>query len=63
MLTGLPVALVCGDQDEYVSPAKLQEQMDILRRHGADVHTHGFAGGHMLHPGLLRQLHATPLFT
>jgi len=63
LLTGLPVALVCGDQDEYVSPARLQEQANTLRQHGAAMRTHSFAGGHTLHPNLLRRLHATPLST
>ena len=60
LLTGLPVALVCGDQDEYVSLAKLQEQADTLRQHGADVNIHSFTGGHALNPDLLHWLHATP---
>ena len=55
---GLPVSLVCGTQDEYVSPAQLYEQAEVLRRHGAQVATHSFAGGHTLYPELLRQLHA-----
>lgn len=63
LLTGLPVALIGGDQDEYVSPARLQEQVDTLHQLGANVHSHSFAGGHALHSGLLHQLHATPLFT
>lgn len=63
LLTGLPVALVCGDQDEYVSLAKLQEQADTLRQHGAVVNIHTFTGRHALNPDLLRRLHATPLST
>ncbi len=61
LLTGLPVTLVCGDQDEYVSPTKLQEQAATLRQHGAAVASHNFIGGHTLHVDVLRQLHATPL--
>jgi len=55
---GLAVSVVCGDQDAYVSPAQLHEQATVLRRHGAQVATHSFAGGHALHPELLHQLHA-----
>ncbi len=61
LLTDLPVALVSGDQDEYVSPAKLHDQADILRQLGARVSTHSFVGGHTLHLDTLHQLHATPL--
>lgn len=60
LLTGLPVALVSGDQDEYVSPEKLHQQAEILRQHGAKVTTLSFAGGHTLHGTLLHQLHAKP---
>ena len=61
LLDGLPVALVSGDQDEYVSPAQLHSQADILHQHGARVTTLSFAGGHTLHHDLLRQFHATAL--
>ncbi len=58
LLRELPVALVSGEQDEYVSPAKLHQQAAILRQHGAQVSTHTFVGGHTLEAGLLRQFHA-----
>ncbi|TFZ65248.1 phospholipase [Hymenobacter sp. UV11] len=61
LLNGLPVAMVSGDQDEYVSLTKLHELAATLRQHGALVSTYGFAGGHTLQPDILRQLHATPL--
>ena len=61
LLAGLPVALVSGDQDAYVSPAQLHSQAGILRQHGARVTTLSFAGGHTLHPELLRELHAAAL--
>ncbi|RZK43473.1 MAG: phospholipase [Hymenobacter sp.] len=61
LLPELPVALVSGDQDEYVSQDKLHQQAANLRQHGARVTTHHFAGGHTLHPETLRQLHATLL--
>lgn len=56
---GLPVALVSGDQDAYVSPAKLQAQADALRQSGAHVTTHSFGGGHTLDAALLHHLYAT----
>lgn len=61
LLAGLPMTLVCGDQDEYVSVAQLQEQAAVLRQHGATVQEHTFAGGHTLNVALLREMHATPL--
>jgi predicted esterase len=54
---GLPVALVSGDQDAYVSPDKLEEQADALRQHGARVTTHSFSGGHTLDAALLHHLY------
>ncbi len=61
LLNQLPVAIVGGDQDAYVGPAKLHQQADLLRQNGAHVTTLTFAGGHSLDGSLLRQLHATPL--
>ncbi len=58
LLRGLPVALVSGEQDEYVAPEKLATQAQTLRLHGAQVITQSFAGRHTMHPPLLRQLHA-----
>lgn len=60
LLTGLPVALVSGEQDEYVSADAVRTQAARLQAHRALVSQHSFAGGHTLHAGLLRQLHAGP---
>jgi predicted esterase len=56
LLRGLPVVLVSGEQDEYVTPEKLAAQAEILRLHGARVTTESFEGKHTMHPPLLRQL-------
>jgi len=61
LLKGLPVALVSGDRDEYVSPAQLLVQATTLSQLGARVSTHSFLGGHTLSADVLRQLHPTPL--
>ncbi|GAB3634460.1 esterase [Hymenobacter arcticus] len=61
LLAGLPVALVSGDQDEYVGPVKLHGQAEVLRQYAARVTTLRFAGGHTLHADLLQQLYATAL--
>jgi predicted esterase len=58
LLHNLPVTLISGDQDAYVSPAMLHEQANALRQQGARVQAFSFAGGHTLNPELLRQLHA-----
>lgn len=58
LLQSLPVTLVSGDQDQYVSAAMLHTQADTLRQQGAQVQALGFAGGHMLNAELLRHLHA-----
>ena len=60
LLTDLPVALVSGEQDEYVSADVVSAQTTRLQALGARVSQHSFAGGHTLHAGLLRQLHAAP---
>jgi len=57
-LQGLPIELVSGDQDAYVSPDKLREQADTLRLQGAHVTTHSFEGGHTLNASLLHHLYA-----
>lgn len=57
LLQGLPVVLVCGDQDEYVRPPQLLAQAEALRQHGAQVAALGFAGGHVLHTATLQQLY------
>ncbi|MDJ0365961.1 phospholipase [Hymenobacter sp. H14-R3] len=56
LLPGLPVDVVCGDADEYLSPEQIQQQADTLQAHGAIVRTFGFAGGHALHGPLLHEL-------
>ena len=57
LLQGLPVVLVSGEQDGYVSPEKLQAQAKALRPHGAQLTTKIFEGKHTLYPPLLQQLH------
>ena len=56
LLPDLPLDLVCGDQDEYISAEQFQEQAEALRQHGAVVSAFRFAGGHALHAPLLLEL-------
>jgi len=56
LLQNLPVSLVCGRQDEYISPEKLQAQAETLRQFGATLQVVEFDGGHSLNAAVLRQL-------
>jgi predicted esterase len=56
LLRGLPVTLVCGDADELVSPAAIEQQREFLRGFGVEPEVLSFAGRHTLHAGLLQQL-------
>jgi len=57
LLAGLPIALVRGDRDEFVSHEAFQHQAELLQAAGALVTTHTFEGGHTIHQPLLHQLH------
>ncbi|WBA42780.1 alpha/beta hydrolase [Hymenobacter canadensis] len=56
LLRGLPVTLVCGDEDEFVSAADVEKQGAFLREFGVEPEFLRFAGQHTLHAGLLLQL-------
>lgn len=60
LLRGLPVTLVCGDEDEFVSAADVERQCEFLRGFGVEPEVLGFAGKHTLHAGLLQQLAYRP---
>ncbi|UOG76928.1 phospholipase [Hymenobacter tibetensis] len=59
LMRNLPVTLVCGDNDEFVKPADLEEQRQFVRRLGVEPEVLQFAGKHTLHADVLRQLHAS----
>ncbi|MBD2716966.1 hypothetical protein KBK19_18115 [Microvirga sp. STR05] len=59
LLQGLPVSLVCGDEDEFIKPEDVEKQRAFLRRLGVEPLVIGFAGKHTLHPGVLQQLSAS----
>ncbi|HEX8348541.1 MAG TPA: phospholipase, partial [Hymenobacter sp.] len=52
----LPVVLVCGDQDEYVSAEDLESQVAFLQKLGVTPQVIRFAGQHELNADVLRQL-------
>ena len=56
LLPRLPVDVVCGLEDEYISPEQFQQQATTLENHGAVVRAFSFAGGHKLHGPLLAEL-------
>ncbi|MGI4869829.1 MAG: alpha/beta hydrolase [Janthinobacterium lividum] len=56
LLPGLPVAVVCGNKDHYVSYEQFQQQAAVLEQHGAVVSQLGFAGGHTLNESVLHEL-------
>ena len=58
LLRLLPVVLVCGDQDQYISPADLDQQQDFLRGLGVEPEVIRFSGRHELNAAVLSQLHA-----
>lgn len=56
LLPGLPVDVVCGDEDAYISDAQFRQQAAGLAQHGAVVNAFRFTGGHTLHTALLHEL-------
>lgn len=56
LLPGLPIDMVCGDQDEYITYEQFRQQADTLEKAGALVSTFQFSGGHTLNTNLLREL-------
>ena len=55
-VAGLPVTLVAGDADEYVSPAQVEALRHRLAALGAVVEVRHFAGGHTLDAATLAAL-------
>lgn len=53
-----PVLIVHGENDASMSPAKAREGEDILRKHGFEVDTHYFDGGHDLTEEQVRRIAA-----
>ena len=58
LLQGLPVTLVCGDEDEFIKPEDVEKQRAFLQRLGVEPQVIWFAGKHTLHTGVLQQLAA-----
>ncbi len=58
LLHKLPVTLVLGDADEYITPEKMAVEQDRLAGFGAQVAVLKFAGGHTLDAGVLAHVGA-----
>ena len=56
LLRGLPVTLVVGDADEYVSATHIQAQLDFLRSLGVEPRFKQFSGRHTIDADTLRTL-------
>ncbi|WP_317191370.1 alpha/beta hydrolase [Hymenobacter guriensis] len=54
----VPITLVCGTHDQYISEADFAAQQDFLHGLGCTPTVLRFDGGHELNANVLRQLHA-----
>lgn len=61
LLQQVPVTLVCGTEDEYVSAAALIQQAELLRGLGAEPTVIHFPGKHTLDVAVLQRLHEAEL--
>ncbi|WP_345072462.1 phospholipase [Hymenobacter fastidiosus] len=57
LLEQLPVVLVCGDQDQFISPEELTRQQQFLQSLGVEPVIIRFPGRHEMNLGVLQQLH------
>ncbi|GGF25769.1 alpha/beta hydrolase [Hymenobacter cavernae] len=56
LLNQLPVTVVCGDEDPFVSPEAFEENLQLLRSFGVEPEVIRFTGKHTLDADVLRQL-------
>lgn len=56
LLHYLPITLVIGTEDEYISTDRAAEQQQVLQQHGANVDLLTFPGKHELNRAVLEQL-------
>lgn len=55
-MQSLPVYMLIGDEDEYISPQKFQEHLTILQQQGFKVKPHHFKGQHRIYPEVLAEV-------
>ncbi|MDX5481974.1 MAG: dienelactone hydrolase family protein [Hymenobacteraceae bacterium] len=53
---GLPVAMVYGTQDEFVTPEVVEKKKQLMARLGIDPELYTFEGGHSIHPETLLKI-------
>lgn len=56
LLQSLPLSVVIGSDDEYISTAQAGQQLQQLRQFGAAAHLFTFVGKHELNRAILEQL-------
>jgi predicted esterase len=55
--TSLPVAMVYGNQDEFITPEKLQQKKQLMHNLGIDPRVYTFDGGHSIDAATLLKVH------
>ncbi|MFD3000818.1 alpha/beta hydrolase [Pontibacter toksunensis] len=53
----LPVAVVYGTQDEFITPEKLQQKSQLMAQLRIKPQVYTFEGGHTIHPETLLEVH------
>ena len=53
----LPVAMVYGTHDKFITPDALQRKEQLMAQLGISPHIYTFDGGHTLHPETLQLVH------
>ncbi|MCJ8166522.1 phospholipase [Pontibacter sp. E15-1] len=53
----LPVALVYGTQDQFITPEKLEQKQALMAQLGIQPQVYTFESGHTLHPETLLAVH------
>ena len=56
--SNLPVAMVYGTQDEFITPEALAQKQNLMAQLGIKPHIYTFEGGHTLHPETLQLIDA-----
>lgn len=52
--TNLPVAMIYGTEDEFITPETLQRKQQLMQELGIAPQVYTFEGGHTLHPETLK---------
>lgn len=55
-LQHLPIHLLAGSSDPYVSEEALEKQLKLLHQQGLEPQVHRYEGGHSIEPSMLQEL-------